>query len=135
MSTRANSDRDSSITQIASTRAAWLAAMKVADVDRLVALSTDDIVIVFGNGKCVCGKDELRKNLAKYFEVFDIELHDHSNEIIVRDKWAVQFSEVIRTLTAVRGGTQVEAQSRTVALFSRQPDTSWKVARVIQIVD
>lgn len=133
MSDRAKSDRDSSVSQIALTRAAWVAAMKVADVDRLVALATDDIVIVLSTGKCLSGKDELRKNLASHLALFDIELRDTSNEIIVHDEYAIQFSEVVRTLTAVRGGPSIEVHSITIAVFSRQSDTTWKITRVLQI--
>jgi ketosteroid isomerase-like protein len=129
----AESDSDQNISQIASIRANWIAAVKAGDVDRLMAMATDDIVIVLASGRCICGKDEVRKNLMNHLGLFDIDLRDSSNEIIVRDKWAIQFSDVARTVTAVRGGVQVEADSKIIALYSRQPDVSWKVARVIQI--
>jgi hypothetical protein len=39
------------------------------------------------------------------------------------------------TLTSVQGGIQVHSSSRTMIVFVRQPDTSWKVTRVLELLE
>jgi len=131
----AKSDLDSDVSKVAAIRDSWIAAVKCGDIDGLVSLTSDDIVVVYGNGKCVCGKDELRKNLEHYLDLFDVEQRDSSGEITVHDKWALLLSEVSRTLTTVRARAQVLTHSRIVAVFARQSDGAWKVSRVLGLAD
>ena len=133
MSGTAKYDYDSDISKIVSIRAAWVSAVKASDIDSLIALGTDDIAVVYGSGKCVCGKDALRVNLVHDLRVFDIEPLDSYEEIAFHGNWAVEFIETDRTLTAIRGGIQVKSHSKMVVLYSRRHDGSWKVARVIQL--
>ena len=86
MNRRANPGGDSDIAKIAAVRAAWIRAVEASDVGGLIALATDDIVVVHG--------------------------------------------EVV---SGVKGGSGVQTHSRIVAVFSRQPDASSKVARVIAL--
>jgi len=37
--------------------------------------------------------------------------------------------------TAVRGFTQIRARLETIVVFQRQPDASWKVARLVDLLD
>ena len=50
-----NSDIDSAVSKIAALREAWIAAVKASDADRLSSMVTDDVVVIHGNGRCVCG--------------------------------------------------------------------------------
>lgn len=131
MGSIAKSDRDSDVSKIAAIRELWIAAIKADDINGLVALASDDIVVVIGNGKCLCGKDELRKNLARDLALFDFEPRDTSDEIIVHDKWALLFGEVDTALTSVREGMEVQAHSRIIVVLARQLDGSWKVTRAL----
>ena len=131
MNRRKNPGRDVDIAKIAAVRAAWIRAVEASDINGLIALATDDIVVVHGNGKAAIGVDALRADLTHDFGIFDVEPRDSSAEIIVHDKWAIEFCEVDQMLSGVRGGTGVRTHSRIVAVFSRQPDASWRVARVI----
>jgi ketosteroid isomerase-like protein len=76
------------ISKIAAVRAAWISAVKARDINGLMALATDDIVVVNGNGKTATGVEALRADLTHDFELFDLELRDSSAEIIVHDRWA-----------------------------------------------
>jgi ketosteroid isomerase-like protein len=126
-----NRGHDLDISKIAAVRAAWISAVKASDINGLIALATDDIVVVHGNGKTATGIDALRANLVHDFGLFDLEPRDSSAEIIVHDSWAIEFCDVDRMVSAVKSGTRVQTHSRIIAVFSRQRDTSWKVARVI----
>ena len=131
----ANSDTNSDVSRIAAVWEDWNAALKTNDANRLAAFVTDDVVFVHEDGRCVCGKEELKADFLNRFERFDFDLRFSPAEIVVRNKWAFEFCEVESTLTGVRGGIQVHAHSRNVIVFARQPDTSWKVARVLELLD
>jgi uncharacterized protein (TIGR02246 family) len=134
LSSSPNSDTDSAVFKIAALRKAWNAALQSQDTNGLAALMTDDVVFVYGNGRCVCGNEELQADILNRFERFDFDRRCSSAELVVRDKWAIEICEVESTLTAVRGGIQVHANSKTVIAFARQPDTSWKVARILELL-
>jgi ketosteroid isomerase-like protein len=53
---------------IAAVRQAWLEAVSASDAGRLGALVTDDVVVVHGNGRCVCGREERKFDFLKGFE-------------------------------------------------------------------
>jgi ketosteroid isomerase-like protein len=94
-------------------------ALSLFDSDCLATFVTDDIVRVHGNGRCVCGKEELKADFLKSFGRFDFDRRFPSSEIIVRDKWAVKICEVESTLTGVRGGIQVEAHDNRARSAAR----------------
>ena len=130
-----NSDTDSDVSKIAALLKGWSAALKANDAIGMAAFVTDDVVVVHGNGRCVCGKEKLQTDILNSFERFDFDRSYSPAEVVVRNKWAIEISEVETTLTSVRGGIQTHAHSRTVIVFARQPDSSWKVARVLVLLD
>jgi len=127
-------ERYSDDSRIGAVRDAWIAAVKDGDVNRLVALVTEDVVVVHGNGRCVCGKEALRAELSKDFGLFDVDERDSSAEITVHDQWALEFCKMDRTLIAISGGAQFQTRTCVLAVFARQVDASWKVARVIGLL-
>ena len=135
MSSSPKSDVDSDASKIAAVRAAWIAAVKCSDVSRLANLGTDDVVAVHGTGRCVCGKEELTADLLRGFAMFDAERTVSSSEIIVRDNWAIEIDEIRSTVTSVSGGLPVYSHLRAVVILARQSDSSWKVARVMELLD
>jgi uncharacterized protein (TIGR02246 family) len=60
MDSSSTSATDSDSSKIAALREAWLAAVKASDADSLAQMLTDDVVVVHGNGRCVCGKEAVR---------------------------------------------------------------------------
>jgi len=58
-----------------------------------------------------------------------------SAEVLLRDKWAFEIDEMEDKSTAVRGFTQIRARLETIVVFQRQPDASWKVARLVDLLD
>jgi uncharacterized protein (TIGR02246 family) len=129
-----NSDTDSDASKIAALWEAWNAALKASDANSLVALMTDDVVFVHGNGQCVCGKKEVQSHIANSFGRFDIDRRYLPAETVVVGKWAIEIRELETTLTTVRGGIQLHASSRTLIVFVRQADASWKVTRVLELL-
>jgi ketosteroid isomerase-like protein len=129
------SDIASDLSKIAAVREAWIAAVKDSDVDRLISLVTNGVVGVFGNGRCVSGKEELKAAFIAGFLRFDIERRVVSAEVLIRDKWAFEIDEMEGKLTPVRGGAQIHARLDTLVVFERQSDASWKVARLVDLPD
>lgn len=120
---------------IAIVRQAWLDAVRAGDAERLAAMVTDDVVVVHGNGRCVCGRDELIADFLKGFEAFSIEQNVSSAEVVVRGRWAFEISEVESRLTPRSGGESTLVHSTTIVALNRHPDGSWKVGRVLGVLD
>src|SRR5215470_14171722 len=130
MDSCSTSARDPDSSKIAALRNAWFAAVKAGDAESLAQMLTDDVVVVHGNGRCVCGKEAVRADFLEGFIRFVIEQKVSPIDVIVREKWAIEISEVESKLTPVQGGPQVHAHSRTIVVLSRQSDASWRVCRV-----
>ena len=128
-------DINSVTSSVAAVRQAWLDAVRTGDVERLAAMVTDDVVVVHGNGRCVRGRDELKADFLKGFESFSIEQNVSSAEVVVRGTWAFEIAEVKSRLTPRCGGDSTHVHSTTIVALSRQPDGSWKIGRVLGVLD
>ena len=135
MASSPQSDIASDLSKIAAVREAWIAAVKDSDVDRLISMVTNGVVGVFGNGRCVSGKEELKAAFMSGFGRFDIERRVVSAEVLLRDKWAFEIDEMEAKLTPIRAGTEIRAHLKTIVVFERQSDASWKVARLLDLLD
>jgi uncharacterized protein (TIGR02246 family) len=130
-----NPQIDPEVSRIAAVREAWNAAVKACDLDRLMSLVTDDVGVVNVDGRSARGKEEFRAEVLKGWALFDRELRFSSSDTIVRGKWAIDTMELERTLTAVRGGGEVRASVRSVAVLARQTHDLWKIARILILPD
>jgi uncharacterized protein (TIGR02246 family) len=128
-------ERNNVAQSIAAVREAWLDALKAGDAARLGAMVTDDIVVVHGNGRCIRGKDELENDFRKGFEVFSIEQNVSPVEVVVRGGRAFEIAEVVTTITPQAGGDARLVHSTTVVVLNRQADGSYKVSRVLGLLD
>jgi len=135
MDSSSASARESDESKIAALREAWLAAVKASNADSLAQMLTDDVVVVHGNGRCVCGREAVRSDFLEGFRRFAIEQKISPSEVIVVEKWAFEISEVESVLTPIQGGQQVHAHSRTIVVLARQSDSSWRVCRVLGLSD
>jgi len=113
----------------------WIQAMQVNDVEALASLVTDDFVAIQRQGKCISGKDGLRKNFLREFELADSEPRLISSETSISDKWAIAILEVETARTPVGALSPIRARTRVVAVCSPQPDRSWKIARIVAVPD
>ena len=77
MNRMANPGRDVDVAKIAAVRAAWIRAAEASDITGLIALATDDIVVVHGNGKVAIGIDALRADLMHDFEYSTLNHETH----------------------------------------------------------
>ena len=128
-------DSNSVASSVAAVRQAWLDAVGAGDVERLAAMVNDDVVVVHGNGRCVHGRDELKADFLKAFESFSIEQNVSSAEVVVRGRWAFEIADVESRLTPHRGGESTHIHSTTIVALNRQSDGSWKIGRVLGLLD
>jgi uncharacterized protein (TIGR02246 family) len=128
-------DGNTVVSSIAAVRQAWLVAVRTGDAEQLAAMVTDDVVVVHGNGRCIRGRDELKADFLKGFEAFSIEQNVSSAEVVVRGPWAFEISEVESRLTPRAGGASKHVLSTTLVALQRQPDGSWKVGRVLGLLN
>lgn len=135
MATVAEANHNSVVSSIAAIRQAWLDAVRAGDAERLATMVTDDVVVVHGNGRCVCGRDELKADFLKGFEAFSIQQDVSSTEVIVRGRWAFEISEVKSRFTPRRGGESKQAHSTTVVALTLLSDGSWKIGRVLGLLN
>ena len=136
MGASSKSETDPDISSITALREAWLDAVKVGDAETLAGMLTDDVVVVHGNGRCVCGKDAVRADFLEGFRRFTIDQRVSSTDVVVCGKWAFEIrSEVESELTPIQAGQQLRVHSRTVVVLSRQQDASWRVCRVLGLLD
>jgi uncharacterized protein (TIGR02246 family) len=135
MSTSSKSDSDSASSSINDVRQAWLDAIRTADVQRLATLVTDDVVVIHGTGRCVRGRDEFKMDLRNAFEAFFVEQCASTAGLIVRGSWALEIADVETKLTPRTGEEQTVLHSTTVTALNRQADGSWKVGRVLGVLD
>ena len=126
---------DSAILEITALREAWLEAVRSTDISRLALLVADDVVIVHGDGRCIRGKNEFEDDFLKAFETFRINQKVVDPEIRIRGNWALEIAKVESTLTPIRGGDVIRAITTTLVALRRQPGGSWKVARVVGLLD
>jgi uncharacterized protein (TIGR02246 family) len=122
---------DSPEAQVGVLRAAWLAAVKAGDAERIAAMVTDDVVIVHGDGRSICGREQLKADFLNVFKTFSIVQKVLNPQITVRDDWAVEIAEVESTLTPIRGVVPIHVVTMTVIALRRQAAGEWKVARVM----
>jgi uncharacterized protein (TIGR02246 family) len=127
-------DDDSAVSSIVAVREAWLSAVRDRDVERLGSLVTEDVVVVHGNGRCVCGRDELKADFRKGFEAFSMEQSVSSPQVVVRGRWAFEISEVETMVTPHREREPKHVHSTAVVALNQQSDGSWKVGRVLGVV-
>ena len=135
MGTSSKSDSDSASSSIAAVQQAWLEAIKAVDVERLATLVTDDVVVVHGTGRCVRGRDELKMDFRNAFAAFSIEQSVSTAGLVVRGSWALEIADMETKLTPRSGGEGMLFHSTTVIALNRQPDGSWKIGRVLGVLD
>jgi uncharacterized protein (TIGR02246 family) len=136
VSSSPKSGTESDTSKIAAVRQALNQAVKDSDASRLVALATDDVVAVLNNGRCMSGKSEFETFFLRAFERWDLAGTVSSSEVMVHDKWAIEIDEVHGTRAPLDGaGAPIHSRYQAVFVFARQPDASWKVARVIELQD
>jgi ketosteroid isomerase-like protein len=95
---------------------------------------TEDVVVVHGDGRCIRGRDEVRADFAKAFELFRIDQKVTNPELTRRGDWEFEVAEVETTLTSLHGGEVRHAVTTSMVVLRKQRNGAWKVARVVGLL-
>jgi len=112
----------------------WTAAVEAADVDLLGRLMTDDIVVIHGNGRMVCGKEAVMNDFARSFEDYSVQQSVESEETIVAGEWAFDRAKVHTIISSRKSQDTRQFDSRTVTILRKQSGAEWRVARAIGVI-
>ena len=106
-------------------------AMETGDIDRYLAVLTDDAIFMPPNNPPKTGA-ELRNWLSGFLESFRVEwLSFVSTETLIADEMAFHSYTYTWRVCARAGGEPTSAAGKGVHLLRRQPDGSWRIAREI----
>jgi uncharacterized protein (TIGR02246 family) len=125
---------DEEIQEIQRVAVRWTAAVEAGDLELLGRLMTEDIVVIHGNGRLVCGKEAVMKDFARSLEDFSVQQRVESEETIVAGEWALDRAMVHTTVSSRKGGDTKQFDSRTVTILRKQSGLGWRVARVIGVI-
>ena len=94
-------------------------------------LYVSDPVVMFANMPTMTSKDEIEKLWMAFVDQFDADMNLSTEEIVVAGDWAFVRNVTNLKLTPKSGGEPSEIGGRNILILQRQPDDSWKLARVI----
>jgi len=126
--------QDEEIQKIRRVEARWTAAVEAGDIQALGRLMTEDIVVIHGNGRMVCGKEAMMNDVARSLEDFSVRQTVASEETIVAGEWAFDRAKVHTVISSREGGETKQFDSRSVTILRKHSEVGWRVARVIGVI-
>jgi len=113
-------------------RQAFFAAAKAGDVDGVLSLVTDDVVMMSPNDTTVYGKAEYRAWWEEYFQYFRLAVFTEPERVVViNDDFATEYAAYMLAVVPVNGGGRMRDDGRSLTIWKRQPDSSWKIWQMI----
>ena len=110
-------------------------AFIAGDPDGLVAVMTDDCLLMPPGEPLVSGHEAVRSWYAAWYatlsEQFQINARYPDSEIEVVGDWAIERYAGLLTLTPKAGGDAVEQVVKGIHIYRRQPDGGWRIAQDI----
>ncbi len=128
------SSEDEEIQEIRHVANLWTAAVEAGDIERLGQLMTEDIVVIHGNGRLVCGREEVMNDFARSLQDFSVQQTVEPEETIVAGEWAFDRAMVHTTISSRQSCDTKQFDSRSVTILRKQSGLGWLVARVVGVV-
>lgn len=107
------------------------AANKAADTLGWVALFEEGAVYMPPGAPAVTTREGLEETAAAGFGPWAADVRITPAEIVVDGDWAFARSDVSGTVTSREDGEAFPVDVKQIAIYHRQPDGSWKIARLI----
>lgn len=109
---------------------AFLAAMRANDCNALLLLLTPDVVFAPPNVPTATGQDGVRAWCEPIFkQVKTTTVAVSGRDVDIAGDWAIEHGVFDWTVVPLAGGPEQRDQGRFLAIYHRQPDGSWKLAR------
>jgi uncharacterized protein (TIGR02246 family) len=107
------------------------AAYNAGDTAALVGFFTDDAVLMPPNNLVVVGKEAIESRYQLTFTHFTAEHNHLSDEIKVMGDYAFERGTYEVKMIPKAGGESVQDKGKYIAILQRQPNDTWKFARLI----
>jgi len=107
----------------------YCVAMETGDLELWLSLHADDIVKMAPDAPATFGKEELRASTKPLFDNFTIEMVYNCEEIQVDGDLGFARGAFTSTMTPKAGGEPLYIDAKTLGIYKRQADGSWKLAR------
>jgi len=112
----------------------YVAAHNAADADRMMALFTDDAVLMPTDEPSITGRKEIGEHYQEFFDQTPSEIALDPVETRVAGDWAFERIEVTVTVPGAKGKVML-AKVKYLWILQKQPDGTWKIARAIYNLD
>lgn len=109
----------------------WHAGWENSDSEALIALFTDDPVLMPERQPVVIGKAAIRSLYDSFFERYTVKGECKVEDIEVSGNLGYFWVNYTLTATPKGEGDQIKDDSKSVFIVRRQADNSWKIARLI----
>jgi ketosteroid isomerase-like protein len=108
----------------------FMAALKDRDLDKLTSLVDPEAVVMPPNDTSLFGPEEVGEWWKEYFEFFRLtSITETEREMTINGELAIEQSNYMIVITPVKGGARIRDDGRTLRIWKRQPDASWKMWR------
>lgn len=112
-----------------------IAANTALDLDALVALTTDDVVVLAPGRAPVVGHEALRKFYGELLDrAPDVQVLAYSEnweEVRIVGDFAFQWGTITERSKASVSAAETSSAVHAMRMLARQPDGSWKIARAL----
>ena len=109
--------------------ATYVAAMNSNNLDSLMAMMTEDVVVMSPHESVLVGKAAVRSWREGYLRAFQTRWEMTSFEFVVTGDWAFERYGYIATDTPAGGGAAISDTGKGLRLYHRDADGVWRVAR------
>lgn len=109
----------------------FAASLEAGDLDRWLALWTDDGIQMPPDEPAAVGKDRIRIRMAAALDKFKVDMEIKNEELQHAGDWAYARGTYKATLTPKQGGAAIPIDGKFMTILTRQGDGSWKIHRDI----
>ena len=127
--TEGKADVEADIAAIEDVLIQYCVAMETGDLELWLSLHADDIVKMAPDAPATFGKDELRASTKPLFDNFIIDMAYNREEIQVDGNLGFARGTFTATMTPKAGGEPLYMDAKTLGIYKRQADGSWKLAQ------
>jgi len=109
----------------------WHAGWQNSDIEALLALFTDDAVLMPQGQPVVKGKAAIRSLYETFFNSYTVKGECQLQEVEVSGDLGYFWVNYTLTATSKMQGESIKDDSKSVFIVRRQPDKAWKIARLM----
>jgi len=107
----------------------YVEAINSDDLERVMAMLTDDVVFMPPGSPRLVGKDAVRAWAEPYVAAYEPNWEKTSLELIVSGDWAFEQYAYVENDRARDGGAPLQDEGKGIIIYHRGSDGEWRVAR------